>query len=302
MRGYPVRDPWRDEDQLSTVGRMSYDVVGVLGRGGSAVVELAVDGDGRLVATKRVAVTGSATQMHVARRRLQREAEILQRLAHPGILPILDVVDDGADVILVFPAMCESLEDRVGRLGPLPASEVARIGRVLLAGLATAHRHGVVHRDIKPANVLFDDAGEPALADFGVAVTREVTGGLTPLNFAVGTPRWMAPEQARGEPAGPASDVFSLAATLHFAATGQAPRMEERGVVTGALPAELRGPLGPMLDPRPDRRPSAAAVLGGLEGTTVTLMPASGTGRTSGAFRCHARPAHPSVVAGSTTW
>ena len=260
---------------------MSYDVVGVLGRGGSAVVELAVDGDGRLVATKRVAVTGSAAQMHVARRRLLREAEILRRLAHPGIVPILDVVDDGADVILVFPAMRESLEDRVGRLGPLPPGEVIRIGGVLLAGLATAHRHGVVHRDIKPANVLFDEAGRPALSDFGVAVTREITGGLTPPDYAVGTPRWMAPEQARGEPAGPSSDVFSLAATLHYAATGQVPSVEPRGVVTGDLPAGLRRPLERMLDPRPERRPSAAAVLGGLEGTTVTPMLTGGSGQAS---------------------
>ena len=268
-----------------TVGRVSYDVVAVLGRGGSAVVELALDGHGRPVATKRVALTGSAPQMHAARRRLRREAEVLQRLAHPGIVPILDVIDDGSDLILVFPALRENLEDRVGRLGPLPPPEVAAMGRVLLAALATAHRHGVVHRDIKPANVLFDQDGRPALSDFGTAITRELTAGLTPADATVGTPMWMAPEQARGEPATPASDVFSLAATLCFAATGQRPygsgpatmvmvragRGEIRGVPAG-LPDALRAPLQRMLDARAERRPSAAGMLGGLEGTRVTPL------------------------------
>jgi hypothetical protein len=268
---------------LTEVG---YEVVGVLGRGGSAVVELALDGNGSWVATKRVALTGSATQLHVARQRLRREAEILRNLAHPGIVPIIDVIDDGSDVVLVFPPFHENLEDRVSRLGPLPPGEVARIGRVLLAALADAHRYGVVHRDIKPANVLFNEAGEPALSDFGVAVTRDVTAGLTPAGTVVGTPMWMAPEQARGDPAGPASDVFALAATLRFAATGRGPYLPGPASTVMAraahreiepLPASVRDPLRAalesMLDPRPERRPSAAAVIGGLDGTTVTPIP-----------------------------
>jgi hypothetical protein len=264
---------------------VSYQTVGVLGRGGTAVVELAIDDDGRQVATKRVALTGSAAQMRVARQRLRREAQVLQDLAHPGIVPILDVIDDGSEVVLIFPAWYENLEDRVERLGPLSAEEVTRIGRVLLAALAAAHRHGVVHRDIKPANVLFDYAGEPALSDFGVAVSREVTAGLTPAGSVVGTPMWMAPEQARGEAAGPASDVFSLAATLRFAATGEGPyapgpaqvvigRAAQNQIrpLPAALPQGLRAPLERMLDPRLDRRPSAAAILGGRDGTRVTAV------------------------------
>ncbi len=262
--------------------------MGLLGRGGSAVVELAVDGNGHQVATKRLALTGSAAQIRVAHQRLRREAEILGSLAHPGIVPILDVIEDGSEIILVFPALAENLEDRVGRLGPLPAGEVVRIARVLIEALAAAHRHGVVHRDIKPANVLFDQAGGPALADFGVAVTWEVTAGLTQAGTVVGTPMWMAPEQARGEPAGPASDVFSLAATLAYAASGQRPYAPGPTAVVldraasdavrplpAAVPAELRALLVPMLDPRPERRPSAARVLGGLDGTGVATVPDS---------------------------
>ena len=157
---------------------MSYDVVGLLGRGGTAVVELAVDSTGRMVATKRVALSGSEAQMRVAQRRLRREAEILSTLAHPGVVPMIDVIEDSTEVILVFPVLDESSEDRVRRLGPLPPNEVARIGRVLLDALGAVHRLGIVHRDIKPSNVLFDHTGAPAVSDFGVAVTREVTGGL----------------------------------------------------------------------------------------------------------------------------
>lgn len=262
---------------------MSYDVVGLLGRGGSAVVELAVAADGRQVATKRLALTGSAAQIHVARQRLRREAEILSSLAHPGIVPIIEVIDDGSEVVLILPVLVESLDDRVSRLGPLPPVEVARIGRVLLGALAAAHRQGVVHRDIKPANVLFDHGGQPALADFGVAVTREVTAGLTQAGTVVGTPAWMSPEQARGEATGPASDVFSLAATLTFAATGEGPygpgsagivmaraARNQIRAVPAAVPSALRRPLTRMLDARPDRRPSAAGVLGGLSGTLAS--------------------------------
>ena len=278
--------------RASTVIGVTYDVVGLLGRGGSAVVELAVDAHGRRVAAKRVVLAGSAVQIHAARVRLRREAQILSALAHPGIVPVLDVIDDGTDVVLVMPAMVENLEDRVRRLGPRPPGEVATLGRVLLEALAAAHRHGVVHRDIKPANVLFDERGVPALADFGAAVTAEMTAGLTGAGAVLGTPMWMAPEQARGAPAGPPGDVFSLAATLAFALSGAGPYPPgpPLGVLAHAaagrlrplppeLPAALRAPLSRMLDADPARRPSAAAVLGGVGGTLTAPAPAPDPGR-----------------------
>lgn len=272
----------------STVNRVSYEVVGVLGRGGSAVVELAVDATGRRVATKRVALTGSADQIRAARVRLRREAEILGSLAHPGILPVLEIIDDGAEVMLVLPAMIENLEQRVGRLGPLPLVEVVALGRILLEAVAAAHRLGVVHRDIKPANVLFDEAGRPALADFGAAASAGMTAGLTVASSVLGTPMWMAPEQARGAPAGPAADIFALGATLRYAASGTEPYLPgpplavlgraSRGEVLpvpAAVPAPLRTALQTMLDPDPGRRPSAAGMLGGTGGTM--LAPVAGS-------------------------
>jgi serine/threonine protein kinase len=283
---------------------MRYQVVGLLGRGGAAVVELAVDGDGRRVATKRVTFTGSAAQISTARRRLRREAEVLAKLHHPAIVPILDVVEEEGEegeIVLVFPALAENLEDRVERLGLLPPTEVVRIGEALLGAVAAAHRHGVVHRDIKPSNVLFDEAARPALSDFGVAATSELTCGLTPSGTVVGTPTWMAPEQARGGQASPASDVFSLAATLAFAMTGQGPygsgppetimTRAARGQILSlpaSIPATLRGPLRAMLDPSPERRPSAAAALGGLDGTRS--VPVVDPGRSERRRRSRAHP------------
>jgi tRNA A-37 threonylcarbamoyl transferase component Bud32 len=261
---------------------VSYTVVGLLGRGGMAVVELAVDGAGRQVARKRVSLHGSAREIELARRRIRREAEILASLHHRGIVPLLEVEDDGADVVLVMPRMASSLADRVATEGPLSRVAVATMGKVLLDALSTAHRQGVIHRDIKPANILFDEAGHAALADFGIAVNRHFTPGLTAAGVVLGTPGFLAPEQARGEPASPASDVFALGATLTFALTGRGPFGEgdpaalmiraARGQVAPlpkTIPLALRQPLERMLDPRPGRRPTAAAAFGGPSGTRV---------------------------------
>jgi tRNA A-37 threonylcarbamoyl transferase component Bud32 len=261
---------------------VSYTVVGLLGRSGMAVIELAVDGAGRQVARKRIALPGSAREIDLARQRIRREAEILASLRHPGIVPLLGVEDDGADVVLVMPRMAGSLADRVAIEGPLEPAQVTIMARILLDALATAHRQGVVHRDIKPANILFDRAGYPALADFGVAVTREFTPGLTDAGMVIGTPGYLSPEQARGERATPASDVFALGATLAFALTGRGPYGEgdpfalmlkagrgEVATLPKTIPGHLRRMVQAMLDPRPQRRPSAAAALGGPSGTSL---------------------------------
>ena len=266
---------------------MTYRVVGVLGRGGMSVVELAEDTDGRPVARKRIHVHGSAAQVDEAHRRLRREAELLRRLDHPGIVRLLEVEDEGTDLVLVMPFLPGgTLADRVAATGPLPAPQVEYLLDALLDALAAAHRGGVVHRDIKPDNILFDASGRPALADFGVATARDMTAGLTAAGAVVGTPTFMAPEQARGEPASAASDVFALAATMLFALTGAAPYGDgdalavlwragrARGVpVPPTVPPALRRRLAAMLDRRPARRPSAAAARGGTSGTGVLRRP-----------------------------
>jgi hypothetical protein len=262
---------------------LAYDLIARLGRGGMGVVDLARDADGKKVALKRLTLQGSAADIARARQRLLREAEVLRRLHHPNVVGLLDVVDEGDEIVLVMPYLSGgSLSERVAQHGPAPADEVERQALRLLGALASAHRAGIVHRDIKPANVLFDERGEPCLADFGVALSRDQTHGLTVAGMVVGTPGFMAPEQARGEPVSPATDVFSLGATLLFAATGDGPYGQgDPGLlmvraaggkiekVPRNLPKTLRTLIVAMLDPRPERRPTAASLAGGPEGTVA---------------------------------
>jgi serine/threonine protein kinase len=225
-----------------------------------------------------------------ARQRLLREGTVLRRLTHPNIVRLLDVVEDGDEIVLVMPYLNGgNLAERVAQHGPAPAEEVERLAQRLLGALATAHAAGIIHRDIKPANVLFDDKGEPCLADFGVAHTWDQTSGLTVTGMVVGTPGFMAPEQARDEPLTPASDVFSLGATLLFAATGTGPfgngdpgllmvRAADGKVerIPKTVPPRLRRRLAAMLRPRPERRPTAAALLTGDQSALRRPPPRTG--------------------------
>jgi hypothetical protein len=274
----------------ATAERASYTVERRLGQGGMGVIELATGPDG-YVALKRVALPGSAEGLAASRARLRREADVLRRLDHPRIVRLLAVLDDGDDVVLVMPWLQGgSLADRVHRHGPLPPEEVDRLADHLLGALAAAHRAGVVHRDIKPANILFDELSRPHLADFGVATARDVTAGLTSDGHAIGTPSSIAPEQARGEPAGPAADIFGLGATLRYAATGAGPwgtgepdvllwraATTKPALCPRTVPEPLRSRIDAMLRTRPERRPSAAALAGGPDGTRT--RPARGDRR-----------------------
>jgi hypothetical protein len=239
------------------------------------VVDLARDDDGNRVAMKRITLHGSAGEILQARQRMLREASVLRRLHHPNVVRLLDVVEEDDEIVLVMPYLPGgNLSERVAQHGPAPAEEVDRLGQRLLGALTEAHAAGVIHRDVKPANVLFDERGEPCLADFGLAHTWDQTRGLTVTGMVVGTPGFMSPEQTRDEHLTPASDIFSLGATLLFAATGHGPfgsgdpgllmvraasgKIEK---VPKAVPAFLRRRLQVMLDPRPERRPTAVDLL-----------------------------------------
>ncbi|MGH9209628.1 MAG: serine/threonine-protein kinase [Acidimicrobiales bacterium] len=258
-------------------GVQDYELIARLGRGGMGVVDLARDPHGNRVAIKRLTLHGSAGDIMRARQRLLREAEVLRRLQHPNIVRLLDVIEDEDEIVLVMPYLNGgNLAERVSQHGPAPVREVERLAQRLLGALATAHAKGIIHRDIKPANVLFDERGEPCLADFGVAHTWDQTGGLTVAGMVVGTPGFMAPEQARDEQLTPASDVFALGATLLYAATATGPygsgdpgllmvRAADGKVerISKSVPTGLRRRLRAMLNPRPERRPTAAALLTG---------------------------------------
>lgn len=255
---------------------MEYEIVRRLARGGMGVVDLARRADGTLVALKRLGLHGTASEMQDAHARFDRELAVLRSVRHDAIVPLLDVVDDDGDIVLVMPYLAGgNLVEVVRDDGPLSADRVHAIAARLLPALATAHRAGVVHRDIKPANVLFDEEGRAHLADFGVATTRDDTGGLTRTGMVVGTPGFLAPEQARGEPVSASADIASLGATLHFAATGRSPyaggdapavllrTSRGKSTVDRHLDRDLRRMLVTMLDARPERRPTAASLAGG---------------------------------------
>lgn len=284
------------------------------------VVDLALDADGRPVAVKRLALHGSIHDMYRARQRVRREAAALAALDHPGIVSLLEVVDEGDDIVLVMPYLGGgTLADQVRAHGPMSPEMVDYLAGHLLSALAAAHRAGIVHRDIKPANVLFDQSGHAYLTDFGVATMRDATSGLTATELVIGTPEFMAPEQARGEPATPASDVFSLGATLRYAATGTPPygRGDARVLLNRAaegkldrlppeLPRAIRDRLAPLLDKRPERRPTAAAAAQGAAGGTLALPQAARLPRPTGSPRSARPPRAPRPrspkVAGARVW
>ena len=205
-----------------------YEIVEELGRGGMGVVYRARDQKlNRDVALKMV--LGGSIAGATAHTRFLAEAEALAALQHPHVV---QVFDRGAFQGLPFFTMefCPggSLADRV-RLNPLPARAAADVMEKLARGVAAAHARNVLHRDLKPENVLYAADEMPKITDFGLAKrfddSRAANAGLTHTGAVMGTPSYMAPEQAMGETkrVGPAADVYSLGAILYRLVTGRPP-------------------------------------------------------------------------------
>ncbi|MFF4238807.1 serine/threonine-protein kinase [Actinomadura geliboluensis] len=233
-----------------------YELVEVLGRGGMGAVWRARDRTlDREVAVKEVTLPQGLDEAQVERlyARTFREARSAARLDHPGIVTVHDVVEeDGRPWIVMQFVRAESLDRVLKREGPLPPARVAAIGLDLLDALGAAHAAGVVHRDVKPGNVLLP-GGRAVLTDFGIAtVAGDET--LTQAGAIVGSPAYLAPEQARHQKATPASDLWSLGGTLYAAVEGRPPfaRPDVWGVMAAVLsddpdPLRLAGPLAPVL-------------------------------------------------------
>lgn len=260
------------EPEAAREGRMiagRYRLQSVLGRGGMGTVWRARDEMlDRDVAVKEVLVrhTLSEDERTTMRERTLREARATARLNHPGIVTVHDVADeDDRPWIVMELVRSRSLQDIVDADGPLPPERVAEIGRQMVAALRAAHAIGILHRDIKPANVLVttgsaDDSNGPpgraVLTDFGIAqVAGDAT--LTQTGLLVGSPAYMPPERARGEKATPASDLWSLGATLYAACEGRPPhyRTDAMAVLAAVMTEE---------PPPPRRAGSLTPVLGGL--------------------------------------
>ncbi|MET7328974.1 serine/threonine-protein kinase [Nonomuraea sp. NPDC005650] len=249
-----------------------YRLLAELGRGAMGRVWRAHDELlDRQVAVKEIRIPHQpGPEREALLRRTLREARLTARLSHPRIAAVYDVVvaDERPWIVLqLVPA--PSLAQVITERGPLPSSAVARIGLEVLDALRAAHVGGIVHRDIKPANILVTDDGHAILTDFGLARTLDDQARRTRESVVVGTPAYIAPERARGGPATPQADLWSLGATLYAAVEGRAPFgfSSELATLSAVLasdpvPFEHAGPLASiiagLLDKDPDRRTDAA--------------------------------------------
>ncbi|MFI0353215.1 WD40 repeat domain-containing serine/threonine protein kinase [Actinomadura sp. 9N407] len=258
----------RDMERV-VVGR--YRLVEVLGEGGMGAAWRARDERMRrdvVLKQLKVPPTLDARRRGQLVARMEREARAAGMLKHPGIVTVYDQFhdQDGLPWIVLEYVHGLSLADLLERDGPQAETEVLRIGAQIAAALAAAHQAGIVHRDIKPANVLVE--GERVVVtDFGIAaVAGDAT--LTAEGMLLGTPAYMAPEQVNDHQATPASDMWSLGATLYAAVEGRRPFTAtnmgalllavSRGVPTQTTRAHLLKPiLHDLMNPDPGQRPTA---------------------------------------------
>lgn len=201
-----------------------YEIIGELGRGGMGVVYKARQLQlNRIVALKMILGGGHAGKGE--RVRFLAEAAAVAGLQHPHIVSLLEFGEHEGEPFFTLEYMPGgSLASRLHGL-PQPGPQAARLIEQLARGIHYAHAHGIVHRDLKPANVLIGEDGTPKITDFGLARRGELGTGLTATGDVLGTPSYMAPEQAGGETkhAGPAADVYALGAILYECLTGQPP-------------------------------------------------------------------------------
>jgi serine/threonine protein kinase len=258
-----------------------YNLQHPIGRGAMGVVWRARDQLlDRDVAVKEVVISASigADERRNAYQRTLREARTAARLSHRGVVAVYDVAEeDGRPWIVMELVPSQSLDQVLVVEGRLPAARAGRIGQQVLSALAAAHSAGVLHRDVKPSNVLIatSKAGDgwderAVLTDFGIA-QFEGDPRLTQTGMVMGSPGFTAPERIRGSDASPASDLWSLGATIYAAVEGRGPYEKRGGAITtmsaiineDAPIAPHAGQLAPviaaLLRRDPSARPSASA-------------------------------------------
>ena len=231
----------------------------------------------RKVALKEVLLAAPIDEEETAaRQRTLREARAVARLNHPNIVTIYDVAEEDGRLWIVMELVPSgSLEERLAAHGPMTALRAARLGQQLLSALAAVHAAGVLHRDVKPNNVLIAPGGpgngpddRAVLTDFGIA-RSEGDIRITQANIVMGSAGYTAPERLNGHDATPASDLWSLGATLYAAVEGYGPYQRDSNSSTLAAnahedppPARSAGRLAPLIEAllrrEPHTRPSAA--------------------------------------------
>ncbi|MCK6547158.1 protein kinase, partial [Myxococcota bacterium] len=254
----------QDTDPLVGTSVDRYEIVEPLGRGAMGCVYRA-----------RHSVLGSDCALKVLygnfalnqrlTERFRREAQAIGKMSHPNVVDVVDFgrTAEGLTFLVMELVEGRTLEEIILRDGPLPPARAARIARQLASGLGEAHRRGFVHRDMKPANVMVTQTDElevVKILDFGVVglIQAAASAKLTAVGHIVGTPTYMAPEQARTSSVGPAADLYALGVILFEMSSGRPP-FEGTGV------AEVL--LRHLNDPPPMLRPS-----GGLERLVAQLL------------------------------
>jgi serine/threonine protein kinase len=279
-----------------------------LGSGGMGTVWRATDERlHREVAVKQVTTPPGLTadERRLLVGRTLREARAAAAISSPSVVTIFDVVDDGDMPWIVMELLhARTLSQVLAGEGPLAAHEVARIGLSLLDALEAAHAAGVLHRDVKPSNVMIDGRGTVVLTDFGAAAL-DGDATLTTSGAIIGSPAYLAPERARGEPTTASSDLWSLGATLYTAVEGRPPFHREGQLATlvavmndDPAPPEHAGDLGPLLaallTKDPATRPTPAEVRSRL--TAVASVPPAPAAVTRSRPRTSPPPADVAVL------
>jgi serine/threonine protein kinase len=265
--------PPQTPDELGRLGK--YRILKILGHGGMGVVYKAEDPKlKRLVAIKAMLPTLAASAS--AGKRFLREAEAMAKLEHDHVVRVYQVDEDrGVPYLAMEFLKGEPLDVRLHRGEKMPASEIMRIGREIAEALAAAHAQDLVHRDIKPGNIWIEEPrGRVKILDFGLARATSQDSGLTQQGAIVGTPAYMAPEQARGDTVDARCDLWALGVVLYRLCTGKQPFVGKDTVSTlmavamqepqppheldAEISAELSNLVMQLLEKDPEKRISKA--------------------------------------------
>jgi serine/threonine-protein kinase len=237
-----------------------YAIQALLGTGGMGAVYRAQDMRlGRAVAIKVIDVSSGGGPRFAAR--FQREAQALARLDHPNILPLWDVGQAGSLLYLVTPVVeggsLRQLRLRLG--GSVPPPQALGLAIQVADALQHAHERGIIHRDVKPGNLLLHPDGRVMLADFGIARSLSDHPEISASDLAVGTPHYIAPEQALGDQVDGRADIYSLGAVLYELLSGRPPYSAES--TTRVLVQMLEGSPPPLLQVNPALSSAVQAVV-----------------------------------------
>ncbi|MEO1527488.1 MAG: serine/threonine-protein kinase, partial [Planctomycetota bacterium] len=291
-RSFPFKPSAEHPGALGLIQQFRVDRL--IGEGGMGYVFEAVDTRlRRPVALKLIKPDASANA--TSHQRFLREARLMASIQHDNMVTIFEVGNEGSFPFLAMELLeGETLESRLANSGTLPPDQVTSITRQICRGLRAAHRVGVVHRDIKPSNLWLQSPDETVkILDFGLA--RDESSGLTQAGSLLGTPKYLSPEQARGEPIDSRSDLYSLGVTVYRMLSGRLPHDEATTTQQLAaivarrptpltklcpdLPQELVRLVDQLLEKEPDARPpDVAAVMESLdrvdiESQTVVEVP-----------------------------